>query len=134
MYSINIALVNEIGIKVNLMCNKKKTILLDLDGVINEYTKGFQKDYIPPVKKGAVDFLEILSKKYDLKLFTSRNKSLVEKWVFNNGLDKYFSGITNIKEVCWLFVDDRCITFNGNYDDLLNEIINFKVWHENKVH
>ena len=86
------------------------------------------------MKKGAVDFLEILSKKYDLKLFTSRNKNLVEKWVFNNGLDKYFSGITNIKEVCWLFVDDRCITFNGNYDDLLNEIVNFKVWHENKVH
>ena len=28
----------------------RKTILIDLDGVLNEYTGDFDKDYIPPIK------------------------------------------------------------------------------------
>ena len=27
----------------------KKTILIDLDGVLNEYTGNYQADYIPPI-------------------------------------------------------------------------------------
>lgn len=134
MYSINIAFVNVIGIKVYSMSYIKKTILLDLDGVINEYTKGFRKDYIPPVKKGAENFLINLSQKFKIKLFTTREKSMVKTWLSDNGLDKYFSGITNIKEACWLIVDDRCIKFNGDYDELLFDIMNFHVWHEKIEH
>lgn len=134
MYSINIAFVNVIGIKVYSMSYIKKTILLDLDGVINEYTKGFRKDYIPPVKKGAENFLINLSQKFKIKLFTTREKSMVKTWLSDNGLDKYFSGITNIKEACWLIVDDRCIKFNGDYDELLFDILNFHVWHEKIEH
>ena len=134
MYSINIAFVNVIGIKVYSMSYIKKTILLDLDGVINVYTKGFCKDYIPPVKKGAENFLINLSQKFKIKLFTTREKSMVKTWLSDNGLDKYFSGITNIKEACWLIVDDRCIKFNGDYDELLSDIMNFHVWHEKLEH
>lgn len=134
MYSINIAFVNVIGIKVYSMSYIKKTILLDLDGVINEYTKGFHKDYIPPVKKGAENFLINLSHKFKIKLFTTREKSMVKTWLSDNGLDKYFSGITNIKEACWLIVDDRCIKFNGDYDELLSDIMDFHVWHEKIKH
>lgn len=134
MYSINIAFVNVIGIKVYSMSYIKKTILLDLDGVINEYTKGFRKDYIPPVKKGAENFLINLSHKFKIKLFTTREKSMVKTWLSDNGLDKYFSGITNIKEACWLIVDDRCIKFNGDYDELLSDIMDFHVWHEKIKH
>lgn len=134
MYSINIAFVNVIGIKVYSMSYIKKTILLDLDGVINEYTKGFRKDYIPPVKKGAENFLINLSQKFKIKLFTTREKSMVKTWLSDNGLDKYFSGITYIKEACWLIVDDRCIKFNGDYDELLSDIMNFHVWHEKIEH
>lgn len=134
MYSINIAFVNVIEIKVYSMSYIKKTILLDLDGVINEYTKGFRKDYIPPVKKGAENFLINLSQKFKIKLFTTREKSMVKTWLSDNGLDKYFSGITNIKEACWLIVDDRCIKFNGDYDELLSDIMNFQVWHEKIEH
>lgn len=134
MYSINIAFVNVIEIKVYSMSYIKKTILLDLDGVINEYTKGFREDYIPPVKKGAENFLINLSQKFKIKLFTTREKSMVKTWLSDNGLDKYFSGITNIKEACWLIVDDRCIKFNGDYDELLSDIVNFHVWHEKIEH
>ena len=120
MYSINIAFVNVIGIKVYSMSYIKKTILLDLDGVINEYTEGFRQDYIPPVKNGAENFLINLSQKFKIKLFTTREHSMVKTWLISNGLDKYFSG--------------RCIRFNGDYDELFSDIVNFQVWHEKKEH
>ena len=34
------------------MLNKKRTILIDLDGVLNEYKGNFDKDFIPNMKVG----------------------------------------------------------------------------------
>ena len=108
----------------------KKTILIDLDGVLNEYVGNFDEKIIPPIKKGAYSFIKKLAKYYNIKIYTTRNKILVSKWLINNKLDNYISDVTNIKELASLYVDDRCITFNGNYKDLLNTIINFKPWYK----
>jgi hypothetical protein len=109
----------------------KKTILIDLDGVLNTYTGNFDKDFIPPIKEGAFDFLKNLSEEYQIKLFTTRNKILASKWISENKLDGFIEDITNIKELSYLYIDDRCINFNGNYDDLTDKIINFKAWYKN---
>ena len=108
----------------------KKTILIDLDGVLNTYTGNFDPNFIPPIKDGAVEFLENLSKNYEIKLFTTRNKLLATKWLIENKIDSYFQDITNTKEVCYLYVDDRCVTFDGDYNSLNDKIENFKVWHK----
>ena len=108
----------------------KKTILIDLDGVLNTYTGGFDPNFIPPIKDGAVEFLENLSKNYEIKLFTTRNKLLASKWLIENKIDSYFQDITNTKDVCYLYVDDRCVTFDGDYNSLNDKIENFKVWHK----
>ena len=57
----------------------KKKILIDLDGVLNEYGKEkFDENFIPEIKIGAFDFLDKLSK--DAELITNyslkSNKSL----------------------------------------------------------
>lgn len=106
----------------------KKTILIDLDGVLNTYDGNYRADYIHPIKNGAKDFLKNLYKNYEIKLFTTRNKLLVAKWLIENNLDKYINDITNIKEPCWLYVDDRCIKFDGNYNKTLYEINNFHIF------
>ena len=108
----------------------KKTILIDLDGVLNTYTGNFDPNFIPPIKDGAVEFLKNLSKNYEIKLFTTRNKLLATKWLIENKIDSYFQDITNIKDVCYLYVDDRCVTFDGDYNSLNDKIENFKVWHK----
>ena len=108
----------------------KKTILIDLDGVLNTYTGGFDPNFIPPIKDGAVEFLKNLSKNYEIKLFTTRNKLLASKWLIENKIDSYFQDITNTKDVCYLYVDDRCVTFDGDYNSLNDKIENFKVWHK----
>ena len=40
---------------------KDKTVLIDLDGVLNDYTGHFDKNNIPPIKIGASKFLKNLS-------------------------------------------------------------------------
>lgn len=112
------------------MLAKKKKILLDLDGVLNTYTGNYNADYIPPIKDGAVEFLQRLSHNFEIKIFTVRDIELAEKWVKENNIQLYISGVTNTKEPAWLIADDRCVCFNGCYDKLLADIANFKVWHK----
>lgn len=108
----------------------KKTILIDLDGVLNTYTGNFDKDFIPPIREGAFDFLKNLSKEYQIKLFTTRNKILASKWIAENNLSDFIDDITNIKELCYLYIDDRCIKFDGNYSVLTDKIKQFNVWYK----
>lgn len=112
------------------MLAKKKKILLDLDGVLNTYTENYNADYIPPIKDGAVEFLQRLSHNFEIKIFTVRDIELAEKWVKENNIQLYISGVTNTKEPAWLIADDRCVCFNGCYDKLLADIADFKVWHK----
>ena len=109
---------------------KRKTILIDLDGVLNEYTGSFDKDYIPPIKDGAKEFLENLSENFDIKIFTTRNKILATKWLINNSIDQFVADITNVKDLAWLYIDDRCINFDGSFENLFNNINNFKPWYK----
>jgi len=113
-----------------IMKTFKKTILIDLDGVLNEYKGKFDKDFIPPIKLGAKEFLEKLAIEFDLKLFTTRNKILATKWLIENDIDNLFDDITSNKELAWVYIDDRCINFDGNFDNLTNSINSFKPWYK----
>lgn len=106
----------------------KKRILIDLDGVLNNYDGGYNPNVIPEIRIGAKEFIREIANEYELKVFTTRNKELTEKWLTQNDIGKYFEGVTNIKEPSYLIIDDRGIRFNGNYNATLNEIHKFKVW------
>lgn len=108
----------------------KKTILIDLDGVLNTYTGNFDESVIPPIKDGALDFMKNLSENFKIKIFTTRNSLIASKWVIDNGLQSYVDNVTNIKEPSFLLIDDRCITFNGNYKELHKQIETFNVWYK----
>lgn len=105
----------------------KPTIMIDLDGVLNNYTK-FEKDNIPEMKKGTKKFLEKLSEDYELILFTTRNMKMSVKWLIDNDIDKYFKDATNIKLPAYIYLDDRAIQFNGSYENILKAIKEFKVY------
>ena len=110
----------------------KKTILIDLDGVLNQYDGHFDANNIPPVRVGVKEFFEKFNyDDFEFKLFTTRNKILAVKWLIENNIDKYFIDVTNTKDLCYLYIDDRCIRFDGDYIKLKDEIQNFKVWYKN---
>lgn len=107
------------------------TVLIDLDGVLNTYAGGYQEEYIPPIKDGAREFLEKLTgNDIELKLFTTRKSELAEKWLIKYGIKDYFTDITNQKVPAWLIIDDRCLTFNGDYENILEQIKKFKPWYK----
>jgi len=108
----------------------KPTILIDLDGVLNEYTK-YEPNFIPPVKQGAKEFLEELYEEYELILFTTRNLLLAGKWLCENSLDGYFKDITNVKLPAVLCVDDRVVCFRGDFKYAIRKIKEFKVYWKN---
>ena len=41
---------------------------------------------------------------------------LATKWLIKNNLDKFFKDVTNVKLSSYLYIDDRCICFKGNYN------------------
>ena len=109
-----------------------KKILIDLDGVLNQYGREkFSEDYIPDIKEGAKEFIIELSKEAELYLFTTRNLLLSSKWLIENKIDEYFKDVTNIKLPSYLYIDDRCICFKGDYKLTLDEIKNFRVYWKN---
>lgn len=46
-------------------------------------------------------------------------------------VEKFIHDVTDHKDLCWLFIDDRCINFQGDYKILNNQIQNFKAWYKN---
>jgi len=108
----------------------KKTILLDLDGVLNTYTGNYDENFIPPIKDGAYEFVEKLSQNFDVKIFTTRNKLLASKWVIENKLDKFVSDVTDFKSPAYLMIYDRCLNFKSDFDKTFEQIENFSVWYK----
>ena len=102
----------------------KKTIMIDLDGVLNNYTK-YIEGYIPDIKPGAKEFVKKLSKKYELILFTTRNPLQAIKWLQENKIYKYFKSVTDIKTPAYIYIDDRALKFDGDFNKTLDEIENF---------
>lgn len=106
-----------------------KRILIDLDGVLNQYEKEkFDENFIPDIKHGAKEFIEKLSETFELYLFTSRNLMLATKWLIKNDLDMYFKDVTNIKIPSFLYIDDRTVCFQGDFSKTLDEINKFEVY------
>lgn len=111
----------------------KRTILVDLDGVLNEYTGNYKHDIIPPIREGAKEFLKKLAKDYIVKIFTTRDRLLTLQWLKLYKIDESIvQDVTNLKEPAIHIIDDRALKFNGNYDDTYTEIKNFSVWYKQK--
>ncbi len=109
----------------------KPVILIDLDGVLNNYGldgNKYNENIIPEIKPGARAFLKKLYSlnKYNLILFTSRNLLLASKWLIENNIDMYFTNVTNVKVPAFLHIDDRAVCFNNDFDATFKDITEFK--------
>lgn len=106
---------------------RAKTIYVDLDATLNEYGTWKGGHHFPPLRPGALGFLDnLLAQGFRLKLYTARAvnwKLQVEAWLVREGLDRYFVAVTAEKGMdAWLFVDDRGIQFQGDYAEVLAKI------------
>ena len=103
-----------------------KIISVDLDGVLNTYHGNYEPDKIPPISPGAYEFLEKLSKLYNIEIFTVRNKKLVKKWLKENNILLFIKNISNIKNPSSsIIIDDRALRFEGDFQDTYKNIVKF---------
>ncbi len=105
--------------------NMKKKIYIDFDGVLNNYS-GWNNGKLPKPKDGALMFIEKMSIEYEIWIFTTRDRETVWKWLIRNHFDRYIEDVTDKKEPAYVYIDDRGICFDGDYEKLTHNIKNFQ--------
>lgn len=97
---------------------------IDFDGVIHKNSKGFHDGtiYDDPVD-GSLEALKILSKTYNIIIFTAKAKpdrplihgktgqELVKDWLEKHGFLEYIKEITSEKPRAIAYIDDKAIKF-----------------------
>lgn len=126
----------------------KPILCLDFDGVINSYTSGWvAADHIPdPPVPGAIAFMLGALLKFDVVIFSSRSHQTggikaMRAWLKENAGQCWHEspmgpGIENVrftveKPPAMITIDDRALTFNGNwasYDP--EQLLKFKPWNK----
>lgn len=123
------------------MTKKKKTICIDFDGVIHDYSKGWQgEDVFGNMITNADIGTSILKKKgWTIIIFTTRKKSSkLEKWLKDNNITYDYINEnpdqpdnTSGKIIADVYLDDRGICFSGTWNEwFIREILDFKPWQE----
>lgn len=119
------------------MNTTKPILCVDFDGVIHSYTSRWVSALVikdPPVP-GAIAWLEECTKHFSVCIYSSRSKTpgaidAMATWLYEHGLRAYVEFPTQ-KPAAFLTIDDRCIQFNGHFEQLHPEnMLTFKPWNK----
>jgi ribonucleotide monophosphatase NagD (HAD superfamily) len=109
---------------------ENNNIAIDFDGVIHEF-KGWGDGtcYGKPLE-GALEAIKLLSKKYNVIIFTAKSKpnrplvegktgtELVWEWLKKHNIDQYIKEVTAEKPRACLYIDDKGFRFINWIDTL----------------
>lgn len=112
-----------------------KTVAIDFDGVIHSMKSGWLGPNVleEPVE-GAVEAIKTLQADgWEVIIFSARAGTqegidAIVSYLEELGLDSL--EVTNEKPVASVYIDDRALTFNGNWNETLSKIPAFKTWQE----
>lgn len=100
-----------------------KTVAIDLDGVLHQYQGWQGVEHFDPPYPGAENFLKRLrAEGYSPVVFSTRPPDLVKAWLQAHKLWGLVDGVTSTKPPAVAYVDDRAIRFNGDYDQVLEDL------------
>ena len=114
--------------------NELNNVAVDFDGVIHNFDKGWHDGtcYGEPLP-GSIEAIKILSKKYNIIIFTAKAKKnrplvngktgveLVKEWLEKYDLLDYVNEITSEKPRAKIYIDDNGYRFE-NWVKTLNDI------------
>lgn len=121
------------------MEKKSKTICIDFDGVLSEYSEGFQgKDVFGDMVKGSDSATQLLKEKgWTIIVYTTRPVTdALKKWLDDNSISyDYINENPNQPEdakssklMADIYLDDRGMRFDGNWDWTIRSIASFMPW------
>lgn len=109
-------------------------VAVDFDGVLNTYDGWNGRYDLFEPRRGVSEFLSKLDEKYDVIIFTRRNPSSVWGWLDEHGLSIYVRHVTNHKPKAFVYIDDRGLKFEGDYDSILEQVDSFHThWEQNLI-
>jgi hypothetical protein len=109
----------------------RRTIAIDFNGVLDTYQgwNGSATSY--PPRKGVEQFLNtLLVRGFKIIVYTASNIQEVAQWLIKYGLDVFIDDVVNTKPPAIVYLDDRAITFKGNFAEALDAIEHFKTFWE----
>lgn len=113
----------------NKFTDNRKTIVLDFNGVLDTYEGWKGETYMYPPREGVADFLKALrAMGFQLVIMSAANIVMIANWLKKYELNTLIDGITDHKIPAIMYVDDRGITFKGDFQQTLEDIKNFKVY------
>src|SRR5579872_2419549 len=102
-------------------------VCVDLDGVLNCFDGWKGADYFHPPRPGAAEFLKgLINGGYRVVVFTVRWAPHVMEWLREHGLAEYVSEVTDKKPPAHVYVDDRAVCFQGDFDRAMTQVLKFK--------
>jgi len=107
-----------------------KTICVDLDGVLAQYSGWKGPDHIGDPMPGAGDFLDWLNEQgYEIVVHSTRPPDKVISWALKHGFCKgYKIRATNEKVPAMAYIDDRAMCFTGCFADMMLRLKYFRPW------
>ncbi|MDD5331589.1 MAG: hypothetical protein PHE43_02080 [Candidatus Nanoarchaeia archaeon] len=109
----------------------EKIVSIDFDGVISYYTGWEGTKVLGAPIKGAKEFVKSLIKKgFTPVIWSTRNKKQIKEWLKENNFPAI--EITNKKYPSVVYIDDRCVQFNGNFSDLTKSLKKYDIYWRKK--
>lgn len=120
---------------------KKKTICVDFDGVIADYSEGFKGRGIfgDPIPGASVVLNTLRDEGWKIIVFTTRGEvPLLKDYLISNNIpfdeinknSDNPSGTNEGKPIADVYLDDRAVQFTGDWSRTYYDIINFRPWFE----
>lgn len=117
-----------------------KTICIDFDGVIAEYSKWKGKGFFGnplPVAKEKISLLK--EQGWKIIIHTTRSETdLIKSYLIshripfdyiNHNPENIDQGCNLGKPLATVYLDDRAVCFDGDWDKAFNKIKTFEVWY-----
>jgi len=113
--------------------NKEKIVSVDFDGVLSQYDGWKSEDITGEPIKGAKEFiLNLIKSGYKPVVYTTRKPKLISDWLKEFGFPDI--EVTNIKYPSLVYIDDRCVKFNGDFSKLIDDLKEYDVYWRKKEH
>ncbi len=123
------------------MSEFKPTLAVDFDGVIHSYERGWQDGVIyGEVVPGFFEWVARVRHQFKLVIYSSRSRDAdlreaMRAWLHSRipygHVDISDFEFAHEKPAAWLTIDDRCIRFDGKWDDpalTADAMLAFKPW------
>lgn len=113
----------------------RRVACIDFDGVIADYSEGFQGVcvYGKPMPGAAGALCRLAADGWRIIVLTARRDAetpFIERYLDKHGIP--YSTVTTRKPSAHVYVDDRAIRFDGDWEKTLREILGFEPYYHRK--